>query len=88
MRTIPTAHLVLPVDRTHLDTDTSPLALGVLRHKSPSVGEIGEHPTTGAINTKYGAGSTFLKKRVGHMKVQERKKRKKRSWTHEGPRKK
>ena len=63
------------------DTDITPMALGVVRHKSPSVGEIGEDPATQAVHTKDGAGSILLKKennekRVGHMKVQEKKERK------------
>jgi len=44
------------------DTDTTLLALYVVRHKSPSVGEIGEHLATGAISTKDGANSALLKK--------------------------
>ena len=39
------------------------LALYVMRHKSPSVGEIGEHLATGAISTKDGANSALLKKK-------------------------
>ena len=74
------------------DTDITHLAFGVVRHKSPSVGEIGKHPATGAIRTKDGAGSTLLKKeldtwrsikkekkrRIGHMKVQEKENKKER----------
>ena len=49
-----------------------------MRHKSSSVGEIDEHPATGAIHTKDGVGSTLprkkRKKKVGNMKVLERKK--------------
>jgi hypothetical protein len=48
MRTAPTAHLVPLGDGAHSEGDTNitHLALGVVRHKSPSVGEIGEHPAS------------------------------------------
>ena len=39
------------------------MASGVVRHKSPSVGEIGEHPATGSFCTKDGASSSLLKRK-------------------------
>ena len=50
------------------------MAFAVVRHKSPNVGEIGEHPATGSFYTKDGAGSALLKRK----KKKRRKKRKKR----------
>jgi hypothetical protein len=45
MRAAPTTHLVLLGDGTHAegDTDITHLNFGIVRHKRPSVGEIGEH---------------------------------------------
>jgi len=74
MRTTPTAHLVLPDWRDTLgDTDTTPLAFGVMRHKSPSVGEIGEHPATESFCTKDGASSASKKKKKRKKKRREKK---------------
>ena len=58
------------------DTDTTPLAFGVVRHKSLSVGEISEHPATQSIRTKDGVSSTLLKKREKKMREKNREKRK------------
>jgi hypothetical protein len=41
------------------------LAFGVVRHKSPNVGEIGEHPATCSFHTKDGADSALLKRKKG-----------------------
>jgi hypothetical protein len=48
MRATPTTHLVLLGDGTYSegDTDIAHFIYGVVRHKSPSVGEIGEHLAT------------------------------------------
>jgi hypothetical protein len=63
-----------------------PLDPGVVRHKSPSVGEIGEHPSTVSFRTKDSVSSTLPKKELDTW--MSKKKKKKRSWAHEGPRKK
>ena len=52
------------------------MASGVVRHISPSVGEIGEHPATGSFRTKDGAGSALLNKK--EKKRKEKKKNRKR----------
>jgi hypothetical protein len=61
------------------NTDITHLAFGVVRHKSPSVGEIGEHPSTGSFRTKDGAGSSLLKrkeqKRVKKKMMKKREKK-------------
>ena len=54
------------------------MAFGVVRHKSPSVGEIGEHPTTGSFHTKDAIDSALLNKKREKNKKNDEKKRKKR----------
>ena len=53
------------------------MAFGVVRHKSPSVGEIGEHPATGSFSTKNGAGSALLKRKKKKREEKNEKKERK-----------
>jgi hypothetical protein len=54
------------------------LIFSVVRHKGPSVGEIGEHLATGLILTKDGASSALLLKRKKKCEKRKEKKREKR----------
>jgi len=47
-----------------------------MRHKSPSVGEIGEHPATESFCTKDGASSASPKKKKKERKREEKKSKK------------
>jgi hypothetical protein len=78
MRAAPTTHLVLLGDRTHSegDTNNADLIFSVVRHKSPSVGEIGEHLTTTSICTKDDVSSILLKR--GKTKKRERERERER----------
>ena len=53
------------------------MAFGVVRHKSPSVGEISEHPATGSFHTKDGAGSALMKEKKRKKRERDEKKEKK-----------
>ena len=54
------------------------MAFGVVRHKSPSVGEIGEHPATGSFHMKDDTSSALLKKKKNRKGVKKKKKKNKR----------
>jgi hypothetical protein len=53
------------------------LIFSVVRHKGPSVGEIGEHLATGLILTKDGASSALLLKRKKKCEKRKEKREKK-----------
>jgi hypothetical protein len=77
MRAAPTTQLVLLGDGTcsEGDTNVAHLIFGVVRHKSPCVGEIDEHITIGSICTKDDVGSILLKKEKTKEREREREKR-------------
>jgi hypothetical protein len=54
------------------------LAFGVVRHKSPSVGEIGEHPATGSFHIKDDTSSALLKKKKNRKGMKKRRKKQER----------
>ena len=83
METVPTVHQVFTGYRTHSEgnTNTTYLTLGVLTHKSPSVGEVGEQITASSIQrvsmSTEGSALVYLKKEREREREREERRRNK-----------